>query len=358
VTLSFKRATKYAAKLRMAFVGPSGSGKTYSSLAVATGLGGRIAVVDSERGSASKYADLFEFDVLELDSCAPEMYVQAIRAAEQAGYDIVVVDSLSHAWMGKDGALEMVDRAARREQGNSFGAWRHVTPKHNAMVEAIVSSSCHVIVTMRAKTEWVIEDVKGKKVPRKIGLAPVQRNGLEFEFDVVGDLDQDNMYVVTKTRCPSLAGAAIHQPGAELAETLRAWLAGPAADPPQPTDLTVEPDPDLVAKLELSIAQAKARKARAMLESLKEELRGVPESPAKQRLRQAYKDAAAAMPAHESHEPSPSPSPDPPASTSGPSQDGPTTTETSRHSEQPEEELPNMDNDGSWSLPNGPGGPR
>lgn len=232
----FKKAKKFGSKLRLAFIGPSGSGKTYSSLSVASHLGGRIAVIDSERGSASKYADLFEFDVLELESFAPERYVEAIQAAERAGYDIVIVDSLSHAWMGKDGALEMVDNEARRGRDNSFAAWRKVTPKHNEMVDALVSARLHVIATMRSKTEWVVEkDAKtGKSVPRKIGMAPVQRDGLEYEFDVVGDLDIENVWTVTKTRCPAFAGKLIERPGEKVAEILKEWLSGEERQPEEP----------------------------------------------------------------------------------------------------------------------------
>ena len=135
----FKKAVKSRSKLRLALIGPSGSGKTYSALAIAAGLGSNIAVIDTEHGSASKYADLFNFDVLELGSYSPEKYVEALKAAAAAGYDVVVIDSLSHAWMGKDGALEMVDRAAARSKsGNSFGAWREVTPQHNEIGRAHV----------------------------------------------------------------------------------------------------------------------------------------------------------------------------------------------------------------------------
>lgn len=284
--MEFHKATKHASKLRLAFIGPAGSGKTYSALSVATALGGKVAVIDTERGSASKYADVFEFDVMELETFAPDMFVKAIHAAESAGYDIIIVDSLSHAWMGKGGALEMVDDHARRERGNSFGAWRHVTPEHNAMVDAL-QSKAHIIVTMRSKTEWVVEeDSKGKKVPRKIGLAPVQRDGLEYEFDVVGDLDQDNVYVVTKSRCSALAGKAIAKPGEQLAETLKAWLDG--APPPTVTDEDME-SWRLKAKLAASISVAEVTKLRPEFDKLpacprKEELRLV--------LNEARKDAA------------------------------------------------------------------
>ena len=223
----FKKARKEQAKLRMGIIGPAGSGKTYTALITARNLvpDGKIAVIDTERGSASKYADIFEFDVCELESFHPENYIKTIQAAEEAGYDVLIIDSLSHAWAGKDGALELVDKAAARERGNSFAAWRHVTPLHNAMVDAIIGARLHVIVTMRSKVEWVIEkDERGKSVPRKIGLQPVQRDGLEYEFDVVADMDLDNNFIVSKTRCPALRGSVIHCPNEEPAKTLRAWL--------------------------------------------------------------------------------------------------------------------------------------
>lgn len=240
-TFEFRKATKHKARLRLALIGPAGSGKTYSALAIAAHLapGERIAVIDTEHGSASKYADTFDFDVLELDSFAPDTYVDALRAAEAAGYGVVIVDSLSHAWMGRDGALEQVDKISQRsDTKNSFAAWRHVTPRHNALVEAMLAARVHVIATMRTKMEYVIDrdERTGKSSPRKVGLAPVQRDGLEYEFDVVGDLDVANNFTVTKTRCSALADAHINRPGQQLAETLRAWLTDgterPAVTPP------------------------------------------------------------------------------------------------------------------------------
>lgn len=226
--MKFTKATKSQSRLRMALIGPSGSGKTYSALAIATHLvpGGRVAVIDTERGSAAKYADRFAFDTLDLETHSPEEYVLAIKAAEEAGYDVLIIDSLSHAWSGKDGALEQVDRAAARSQsGNSFTAWRGVTPKHNKLVDAVVSARCHVIATMRAKTEYAQDkDEKGRTVVRKIGLAAVQRDGMEYEFDVVGDIDLQNRLVISKTRCSALYESVIEKPGEALAKTLRTWL--------------------------------------------------------------------------------------------------------------------------------------
>ena len=229
--MTFQKATKKQAKLRLALIGPAGSGKTYSALTLATHLvpNGRIAVIDSERGSASKYADRFNFDVEELMTFHPQRYIQAINDAQTAGYDdVLIIDSLSHAWIGKDGALELVDRAAKRNtNGNSFAAWREVTPLHNALVDAMLAARLHIIVTLRSKMEHVMDkDEKGKPIVRKVGMQPIQRDGLEYEFDVVGDLDQDNTLVVSKTRCSDLSGADIPKPGKELAATLATWLDG------------------------------------------------------------------------------------------------------------------------------------
>jgi hypothetical protein len=224
---AFKKATKQQSKLRMALMGPSGSGKTYTGLAIAKGLGERVAVIDTERGSASKYSDIFNFDVLELDTFSPQKYIEAIYAAQEGGYHVLLIDSLSHAWMGKDGALEQVDKVSARTQSkNNFTAWREVTPLHNALVDAILQSRLHVIVTMRTKTEYVMEkdERSGKTAPRKIGLAPVQRDGLEYEFDVVADLDLDNQFIVSKTRCSALRGEVFKEANGNVSSILRAWL--------------------------------------------------------------------------------------------------------------------------------------
>lgn len=222
----FKRATKSQAKLRMALMGPSGSGKTYTALSVAGALG-NVAVIDTEHGSASKYGDQFTFDVLELTEYHPQQYIDAIQAASESGeYDVLVIDSLSHAWNGSGGVLEIVDKASKRSDAkNTFAAWRDATPLHNQLVEALLAAPLHLIVTMRSKTEYVLErDERGKMTPRKVGLAPVQREGMEYEFDVVAEMDMQNTLQVTKTRIPRLTGKVIHTPGAALGETLKAWL--------------------------------------------------------------------------------------------------------------------------------------
>lgn len=253
--LTFTKASKRQARLRMALVAPSGAGKTWTALAVALGydpktkkfvkanaLGERVAVIDTERGSASKYADdPFPFEVLELESFSPETYIEAIETAAAADFDVLIIDSLSHAWMGKDGALELVDETTKKSQSsNSWASWREVTPMHNRLVDEIIGAPMHVIVTMRTRTEWVVEDDgNGRKVPKKIGMQPVQRKGLEYEFDVVADLDLQHNLIVSKTRCSALDDKMFAKPGADVGGLLKMWLSTgvPLASPEQHGEL-------------------------------------------------------------------------------------------------------------------------
>lgn len=238
----FKKATKTQSRLRLALIGPSGGGKTYTSLAIASTLGSKIAVIDTERGSAAKYSDIFTFDTCDMPNHHPNTYIQAIQAAEDAGYDVLIIDSLSHAWSGRDGALELVDKAAKRSgNGNSFGAWRDVTPLHNALVDAMIGARLHIIATLRTKTEYVQEkDERGKTVIRKMGMQPIQRDGLEYEFDVVGDIDADNTLIIGKTRCPALSGAIYSRAGRDVATVLVNWLSDGA-----PAPQVEQPDPEI-----------------------------------------------------------------------------------------------------------------
>lgn len=230
--MAFKKAVKTDAKLRLAINGPAGSGKTYTSLAIGTALanGKPIAVVDTEHGSASKYADLFEFDVMELAApFHPNKYVEAITEAASAGYGVIVLDSLTHAWNGEGGLLDIVEMIAKRMKNpNTFAAWKDATPIQNKLIEAIIAADIHIIATMRSKTEYVLNDNK----PRKVGTSPVQREGFEYEFDVVFDMDVDNNAIVTKTRCPALTGGVFNKPGASVAKTLTQWLQGAPAPKP------------------------------------------------------------------------------------------------------------------------------
>lgn len=228
----FQKATKATAKLRMALYGASGTGKTYTSLLLAKALGKSVAVIDTEHGSASKYAGtVADFDVCELSRFEPANYIDALKDA--VGYDVVVIDSLSHAWMGKGGLLDQADA-----KGGKFQAWRELTPQQHALVEAILAHPAHLIGTMRAKTEYeVSRDDKGKATVEKLGTAPIQREGIEYEFDLAGMMDQQNTLHVMKSRCPTVQGA-IRKPGADLAAQLLAWLSDGVAPTERPSPPT------------------------------------------------------------------------------------------------------------------------
>lgn len=231
MAIVIKRAQKFESKLRMAIAGPSGSGKTYTALTLATPLAGDkgVIVIDTERGSAAKYADRFTFDVIELDTFAPENYIEAIHAAEQGGYGVLVIDSLSHEWSGPGGMLEMVDTIAKRNKsGNSFTAWGEATPRHNRLIDAITRCKLHVIVTLRSKQEYALErdERTGKTAPRKIGMAPIQRDGVEYEMDLFAEMTIENTMLIQKSRLSELSNAVIDKPGPRLADVLIHWLAG------------------------------------------------------------------------------------------------------------------------------------
>lgn len=237
----FKPATRKAARLRMAIDGPAGSGKTFTGLRFAHALGKRVAVIDTEHGSASKYlgeapdGTPFAFDVVELASFSPTEYTQLIEVAGKSGYDVLLIDSLSHAWEGKDGALELVDRKG----GNSFTAWKDITPMHRRMVEAILASPCHVIATMRSKVEYVLEeDSRGKKIPRRVGMAPVQRAGMEYEFDLYCSMDHSHTLTVSKSRCRAVTDAVVVNPSVSFIQPVLTWLSEgtqPEVSQPEPS---------------------------------------------------------------------------------------------------------------------------
>ncbi len=222
----FRKAERKQAKLRLALSGPSGAGKTYGALLIARGLGGKIAVLDTERGSASLYADLVDFDVVEMGPpYTPERYVEIIHEAEKAGYDTLILDSITHEWNGEGGILQIVDEYARSKlKGNSYAAWNQGTPRHQRFIDAMLASRLHIIATMRSKAVYVeTEKSNGKKGIEKQGTAPQQRDGLEYEFTVVLDLNVDgNLACASKdrTRLFQEPFQITEQAGRDLAE----WL--------------------------------------------------------------------------------------------------------------------------------------
>jgi hypothetical protein len=236
--MGFTKATKAAAKLRAAIFGPSGAGKTFTSLRVASGLaaGGTVAVIDTERGSASKYADRFSFDVLELADQTIDGYVAAIGEAAKAGYPVLVIDSLSHGWQT---LLEEVEKLAKAKyRGNTWSAWSEGTPLQRRLVQAILTYPGHVIATMRSKTEWTTVDNNGRKTPQRVGLAPEQGKGVEYEFDLLVEISTEHVANVIKDRTGKFQDKLIEKPGEDFGRDLAAWLSdglpSPVASAPTP----------------------------------------------------------------------------------------------------------------------------
>ncbi|GAA5087247.1 ATP-binding protein [Nocardia iowensis] len=235
MAIEFKPAVRRKSPARLALAGPSGSGKTYTALAMGWAWAQReksvIGMVDTEHGRASMYEGLngWHWETLHPDRFSPLGLVEILGAAAGRGFNPFIIDSWSHYWFGPDGMIEQADR--RKSGSNSFSGWKEVSGDERKMIEAMLTYPGHLIVTLRTKTEYLVEeDTKGRAVPRKVGTKPVQRDGLEYEFDIVGDLDLRNNLHISKTRLPFLAGEVIAQPGAELATQIADWLdAGHAA---------------------------------------------------------------------------------------------------------------------------------
>lgn len=232
----FKKATKEKARLRVAIDGPAKSGKTYTALVLASAVierfGGRIALIDTERGSASKYANLFDFDVAELVDFHPDNFIKAIGAASQGNtYAVLVIDSLSHEWMGDRGILQLVDQAQSKNR-NQFAAWRVPSGLHTKLVDAMLQAPIHLIATMRSKTEYAQIREGGKTVVKKVGLKPVQRDGVEYEFDILVSMDNEHQATISGSRCPEMDGQSANKPAGDFFHPLLDWIS--EGDEPAP----------------------------------------------------------------------------------------------------------------------------
>lgn len=196
-----RKAQKSKSKLRMGLSGTSGSGKTYSALLLASGLAAwnKICIIDTENGSADLYESLGQFNVMTLGApFTPERYIEAIKAAENAGMEVVIIDSITHEWDGKGGLLESNEQIAQSKfKGNTWAAWSQTTPRHQKFIDAIVSSKCHLITTARSKQETVQIDGKIKKV----GTKEIQREGFEYELTLNFNIDRDShLAIASKDR--------------------------------------------------------------------------------------------------------------------------------------------------------------
>lgn len=227
MAVTIKKAERKQAKLRLAWTGPSGSGKTMSALLVASALGKRILVLDTENHSASLYVGepgVPDFDVIEIDPpYTVEKYIEAIKAGMEGGYEVVIIDSITHAWAGEGGLLAQKEALDGRG-GNSYTNWGAITKKHEEFKSWLLKVDVHLMVTMRSKQDYVLEtNDKGKQQPRKVGLAPIQREGMEYEFTMVLDLGMNHFASISKTRVRAFDGR-LFVPDRKTGEELLAWL--------------------------------------------------------------------------------------------------------------------------------------
>ena len=236
---TFQKAEKSSSKLRLAIFGPSGAGKTYSSLAMAKGMGGKVALIDTEFASASKYADRFEFDTLILKEPSVQNMVKAINAA--ALYNVLIIDSLSHSWRE---LLQQVDQLAKAKyRGNTWSAWSEGTPLQQDMVMALLSFPGHIIASMRVTTEWTTsQSSNGKTIPQRVGLAPVQGKGIEYEFDMLMEISPEHAINVIKDRTGKFQDRIVELPDEEFGKEILAWLmeGEPVNAPKTKEDLVAE----------------------------------------------------------------------------------------------------------------------
>lgn len=233
--MAFIQAERTQLYLRCALFGPSGCGKTMTALRMAKGIAEKMgvpyAVIDTEARSATKYADRFTFPVDNLSKKTIDDYINSMNDAAKAGYKVLVIDSLSHAWRETTEEVDRITQASNSK--NSLLAWGKVSPKQKRLVDAILNYPGHLIVTMRSKTEWVIGEGKnGKTTTEKLGLAPEQGKGIEYEFDLLMEINQNHFATITKDRTGKFQDEEIEKPGEDFGVALYDWLVGNNKKPP------------------------------------------------------------------------------------------------------------------------------
>ena len=182
--MELKTAKRDAVKLRVGLSGASGFGKTYSALLMAYGITNdwsKIAIIDTENNSANLYSDLGQFKVLQLNQpCGPERYGEAIRTCENANMEVIIIDSISHECNGPGGCLEIHDRL-----GGRFQDWAKISSRHQSFIDVILQSKCHVITTVRSKTDYSMDaNQNGKTKVAKHGMKQITREGFEYELSI------------------------------------------------------------------------------------------------------------------------------------------------------------------------------
>jgi len=201
--MQLQKASRKNAKIKMALQGPSGSGKTFGALLLAFGLcndWNKIAVIDTENHSSELYAHLGEYQVLQMgEPFTPERYIEAIQVCEKSKIEVIIIDSISHEWLN-------ILESHSKMTGNSYTNWSKLTPRHNAFVQYILQSPVHIIGTIRSKQDYIITEKNGKQVPEKVGMKGVTRDGMDYEFTLVFEIDIKNNAIATKDRTSLFMG--------------------------------------------------------------------------------------------------------------------------------------------------------
>jgi hypothetical protein len=243
--MQLRKATRKQAKIRLGLSAVSGGGKTYSAILIAKGLVGdlsRVAIIDTENGSADLYAHMGDFNVLPLTApFSPERYIDAIRACEKAGMEAIIIDSISQEWEGRGGCLEIVESL-----GGKYQDWAKVTPRHQAFLEAILHSPCHVITTVRRKQDYeMIKDNNGRVKVEKAGLKEVTREGFEYELTMNLEMDTRHMATASKDRTGLFMGKSAFIPDEKTGQLIAQWC-----EQGEEAFNTVKPGSDWYAKVE------------------------------------------------------------------------------------------------------------
>lgn len=218
--MEIRKVERKRAKIKMAIQGSSGSGKTMSALLIAYGLCGnwnKIVVIDSENNSADLYSNLGSYNVLNISSPnTPEKYIEAIEMALKATMEVIIIDSTSHCW-------DYLIQFHSEMSGNSFTNWGKITPRQNSFINAILQADAHIIATMRVKQEYVLNQKDGKYVPEKIGLKAVQRDGVDYEFTLVFDIDSKHNATTSKDRTNLFEGKPQFKITSKTGEEILKW---------------------------------------------------------------------------------------------------------------------------------------
>src|ERR1700685_1029322 len=223
-----RKAEKRQVKLKLGIQGPSGSGKTKGALALAKNLwpDAKVMVIDTENESASLYADEFSFDTIPLDPpFESDRYEACIDYAVANKYDVLILDSVTHQWDGEGGILRRKEELDRRPGANSWANWAQFTPEHTHFIETIKQAPIHIIATLRSKQDYVLEqNDKGKSKPVKMGMAPIQRDGFDYEFTMVFDVQMDHKATVSKNRTGLFGDKVLDLKDKKVADAIKYWL--------------------------------------------------------------------------------------------------------------------------------------